>query len=235
MTLGTGGVVVAVVVLGVSVWALSSRGSGHRVKAGRQLASATTTTTTPTTEATGAPAESGTATTDTTATGSPVIADTGGRTATGSGSSATTSPRSPTTRAPGATTVPRPATTPTTGAAAAGGCPSGHPQGQVTSFAVAGHNDGTDDYYVNVSGTVTNQASATIDLYDADLIFYGSSGQRVDSGTADLNGTLAPGQSRAWSVKGELIVSPGGPPSRATVSRVNYDWDNIDLSRCSTP
>ena len=155
------------------------------------------------------------------ATGGPgdvAIADTGGRTATGSGASSRTS----TTQAPRAKAAPRPSTTTTPRPPAPSSCGSTSAVGRVTSFAVVQQAD-DEDYYVSVAGTVCNGTSAAIELFSVDLGYYDASGRRVDSGSVDLSGTLAPGQSRSWSATHELVFSANGPPTHAAVTRVSYD------------
>jgi hypothetical protein len=220
-----GGLVAVVLAVALTAW-LSSGGTGDRVKAGRQLASGVTTSAvaTPTTTIIGPVASSGaTLAPDTTAAGATsqgaAVADSGGRTVVGSPSPGTGSQSAPTGHTSPSTAAPRPGSPPP--AAAASACP-GRAVAQVTRFGVAQFDEASGLYYVDVGGTVCNGTSTPIDLYSADLAYFDGSGARVDTGSVDLNGTLAPGQTQGWSLHHESVNSPDSPPTRAAVTKFRY-------------
>lgn len=157
------------------------------------------------------------------------VASTGDKSVTGKGSSSgsSSSPGGSTSGGHTPATQPRPAPPTTAGT----GCPSGKPSVQVTSFS-HGQPDAVDFYPVDVSGVVRNTSSATIDLYSVNISYYDAQGQLVDTGSADLNGSLGPGQSREWSTH-ETVDGGEGEPTHA-VGRLRYDWTDSDFVRCPT-
>jgi hypothetical protein len=101
----------------------------------------------------------------------------------------------------------------------------------ISSFQ-RGAPDAVDFYPVDVSGVVHNNTSASIDLYSVTLSFYDAQGELVDTDSAQLNGSLAPGQSRSWSTHSD-VDGTNGEPTHAT-GRLRYDWTDISLDRCPT-
>jgi hypothetical protein len=101
----------------------------------------------------------------------------------------------------------------------------------VSSFS-HGQPDAVDFYPVDVSGVVRNTSSATIDLYSVNISYYDAQGELVDTGSADLNGSLGPGQSREWSTH-ETVDGGQGEPTHA-VGRLRYDWTDSEFVRCPT-
>ncbi|MBV8959040.1 MAG: hypothetical protein JO087_09735 [Actinobacteria bacterium] len=164
--------------------------------------------------------------------GGAAVASTGGRSTNGGSSSSSGSSSSPGgSSSGGQTPAPQPRPAPPTTAAPSGGCPSGKPQASISSFQ-HGSPDAVDFYPVDVSGVVRNTSSATIDLYSVNISYYDAQGELVDTGSADLNGSLGPGQTREWSTH-EQIDGSSGEPTHA-VARLRYDWTDSQYIRCST-
>jgi hypothetical protein len=157
------------------------------------------------------------------------VASTGDKSVTGKGSSPGSSNSPGGSTRGGKTPATQPQSAPPT--TAAGACPSGKPSVAVSSFS-HGQPDGVDFYPVDVSGVVRNTSSATIDLYSVNISYYDSQGQLVDTGSADLNGSLGPGESREWSTH-ETVDGSEGEPTHA-VGRLRYDWTDSQYIRCST-
>jgi len=156
------------------------------------------------------------------------VASTGDRSVTGKGSSSGSSSSPGGSTGGGHTPATQPGPTPTT---AGTGCPSGKPSVSVSSFS-HGQPDAVDFYPVDVSGVVRNTSSGTIDLYSVNISYYDAQGELVDTGSADLNGTLGPGQSREWSTH-ETVDGGSGEPTHA-VGRLRYDWTDSEFVRCPT-
>jgi hypothetical protein len=127
---------------------------------------------------------------------------------------------------PATTPRPAPATT-----APAGGCPTTRPTVQVNPLQV-GAPDAVDFYPVDVSGVVKNGTSASIDVYSVTINFYDAQGELIDTDSAQLNGSLAPGESRSWSTHSD-VDGTEGKPTHAT-GRLRYDWTDTEFDRCST-
>jgi hypothetical protein len=102
---------------------------------------------------------------------------------------------------------------------------------QVTSFH-RGNPDSVDFYPVDVSGVVRNNTSASIDLYSVNINYYDAQGALVDTGSAPLKGSLAPGQTQSWSASNDVDGSQGAPTSAQ--GHLRYDWTDTDLGRCPT-
>ena len=163
--------------------------------------------------------------------GGTAVASTGGRSTNGGSSSSGSSSSPGGSSSGGQTPAPQPRPAPPTTAAPSGGCPSGKPQASISSFQ-HGSPDAVDFYPVDVSGVVRNTSSATIDLYSVNISYYDAQGELVDTGSADLNGSLGPGQTREWSTH-EQIDGSSGEPTHA-VARLRYDWTDSQYIRCST-
>ena len=163
--------------------------------------------------------------------GGAAVASTGGRSTNGGSSSSGSSSSPGGSSSGGQTPAPQPRPAPPTTAAPSGGCPSGKPQASISSFQ-HGSPDAVDFYPVDVSGVVRNTSSATIDLYSVNISYYDAQGELVDTGSADLNGSLGPGQTREWSTH-EQIDGSSGEPTHA-VARLRYDWTDSQYIRCST-
>lgn len=130
-------------------------------------------------------------------------------------------------RTPATTPHPGPATT----APPSGGCPTTRPTVQVTSFH-RGDPDAVDFYPVDVGGVVRNGTSASVDIYSVTINFYDAQGELVDTDSAQLNGSLAPGQTRSWSTHSDVDGSEGAPTSAQ--GHLRYDWSDTDFDRCPT-
>jgi len=157
------------------------------------------------------------------------VASTGDKTVTGKGSSSGSSSSPGGSTGGGQTPATQPRSSPPT--TAGSGCPSGKPSVAVSSFS-HGQPDAVDFYSVDVSGVVRNTSSATIDLYSVNISYYDAQGELVDTGSADLNGSLGPGMSREWSTH-ETVDGSEGEPTHA-VGRLRYDWTDSEFVRCPT-
>lgn len=123
-----------------------------------------------------------------------------------------------------ATTSPRPTTTTVP-------CPTGNVTTAITKVQVVKDNGG--GYYdMRVEGTVTNNRSAAV---VADYVEYAylRGGAQVDDGTVFTNKALQPGETLSW-VETDFIKSDGGAPDSAQANKVEYHWQdpNISSYRC---